>query len=470
MAQIDSSATPQPGSESAPSPGPAQGLSDEQALLIRGGLVITMDSERRILNPGDIAVRGARIAAIGPGLSVEAHRVIDARDHAVLPGLVNAHTHETLTRGLAEDLPLDRWLAEICFPLDRAYTPEIMRAAAMMNQLEMIRGGVTTFLDIYRHPAACAEVAEAAGLRAILAPQIIADPPGVGESVESAEAFVVEWQGRNPRITPAFGPHAPYTCPPGTYQRVADLAERYDVPLHTHLAETRWEVETIAERYGGTPAEHLDRLGVLGPRLSVAHGVFLTPADIELLRERDVAVVYNPTSNMKLASGVAPIPDLLAAGVRVGLGTDSNLSNNNLDMFEEMRLGAVLQKLSRGDAAAMPYLDTLALATIDGARALGMADSIGSLEPGKQADIILIDLDQPHLWPLFEGDRLNVVEQLVYSASAADVTHTIVAGQVLMAERQVRTLETGAVRTAVAEAGARLLRLAGIGKEAGGGE
>jgi 5-methylthioadenosine/S-adenosylhomocysteine deaminase len=224
-------------------------------------------------------------------------------------------------------------------------------------------------------------------------------------------------------------------------------------------------MDTVAERYGGTPAAHLDRIGVLGPRLSVAHGVHLTPDDILLLCDRDVSIVYNPTSNMKLASGVAPIPDLMAAGVRVGLGTDSNLSNNNLDMFEEMRLGAILQKLKRSDAAALPCLDVLAMATIGGAGALGMADAIGSLEPGKQADIILVDLDQPHLWPLLETGHSNVAEQLVYSASAADVTHTIVAGRVLMAERQALTLEMTETRRAVADATRELLSRAGLGEK-----
>ncbi len=436
-------------------------------LLIQNGLVITMDEERRILSSTDIAVLGDRIVTIGPDLSVEARVVINARDHAMLPGLVNAHTHETLTRGLAEDLALDRWLAEICFPLDRAYTPEIMLAAATMNQLEMIRGGTTTFLDIYRHPSACAEVAQISGLRAIFAPQIIIDPPGAGETIDSAEAFVAEWRGRNSRIMVAFGPHAPYSCPSEAYQHIADLAERYDVPLHTHVSETQWEMDTVAQRYGCTPVEHLDRLGVLGSRLSVAHGVHLTPADIELLRAGGVSVVYNPTSNMKLASGVAPVFDLMAAGVRVGLGTDSNLSNNNLDMFEEMCLGAILQKLSCADAAALPCSEVLAMATIDGARALGIDDSIGSLEPGKQADIILVDLNQPHLWPLLEGSHSNIAEQLVYSASAADVTHTIVAGKVLMSNRRVLTLDLDETRRAVNEATHELLSLAGLSEMLG---
>jgi len=431
-------------------------------LLIRGGLVVTMDPARAVLPAADVAVQGERIVALGGSLGCAARQVIDARDRAVLPGLVNAHTHETLTRGLAEDLPLERWLAEICFPLDRATTAEIMRAAALMNQLEMIRGGITTFLDIYRFPAACAEVAERSGLRAIFAPQIIDDAEGAGETIESAEAFVAEWRGRNSRILPAFGPHAPYSCGPETYRRIGELARRYDVPIHTHLAETRWELETIAQRYGTTPARHLERLGLLDSRLSVAHGTYLEPDEIELLRERDVAVVHNPTSNMKLASGVAPVSAWLAAGLRVGLGTDSNLSNNNLDLFEEMRLAALLQKLSRGDAAALPCFDALALATTGGARALGLGAATGSIEVGKQADLILIDLNQPHLWPLFDGGRANIAEQLVYSAGAADVSHTIVAGQVLMAQRQVLTLELDAVRAAVAEAGTRLLERAGI--------
>jgi 5-methylthioadenosine/S-adenosylhomocysteine deaminase len=371
--------------------------------------------------------------------------------------------HETLTRGIAEDLPLDRWLAEICFPLDSAYTPSVMRGAALMCQLEMIRGGTTTFLDIYRFPEACAEVTLQSGLRAIFAPQIIIDPPGPGESLETASEFVTGWLDRDARITPAFGPHAPYSCPPDTFEQAASLANKYDIPLHTHLAETQWEVETVKERYrADTPVAHLNDLGVLSPRLSIAHGVFLTPADIDLLLEHDVSVVYNPSSNMKLASGVAPIPVLTEAGLRVGLGTDSNLSNNNLDMFEEMRLGTMLQKLKRRDAAAFPCAEVLEMATLGGARALGLEAQIGSLEVGKKADIILVDLDQPHLWPVLGGKYENIIEQIVYSANAGDVSHTIVDGKVLMEDRQVLTLSVEEVREQVREATSELLQLAGM--------
>lgn len=432
-------------------------------ILIKNGLIFTMDAEQRVIRGGDLAIKGEEIVAIGDDLSHKARTVIDARYRAVLPGLVNAHTHETLTRGIAEDLPLDRWLAEICFPLDSAYTGNVMRGSASMNQMEMIRGGTTTFLDIYRFPGVCAEVAEQSGLRAIFAPQVIVEPQGPGESVKSAEEFVSAWLNRNPRITPAFGPHAPYSCPPDAFMELAALAEEYDVPLHTHLSETQWEVETIKERYAAeTPAEHLKQIGVLSPRLSVAHGVYLTPSDIELLHEHDVAVVYNPSSNMKMASGVAPIPELMKADVRVGLGTDSNLSNNNLDLFEEMRLGAILQKLDKSDAATLPCYEMLKMATIDGARALGMDDIIGSLEVGKQADVILVDLNQAHMWPLLDGKYENTVEQLVYSASAADVTHTIVAGKMLMSDHELRTFDQEEVRMEVIEAANELLSLAGM--------
>ncbi len=431
-------------------------------LIVKDGLVVTMNPRREIFQRADVAISGGRILAIAPDLNLPARTVIQAHDHGVLPGLVNAHMHETLTRGACEDLPLDRWLVEVCFPLDRSYTHEIMRAAALMCQAEMILGGTTTFLDIYRYPAACAEVAEVSGLRAVLAPQILIDPPLVGESLESAEAFVAAWKARNPRITPAFGPHAPYSCPPEAYRCVAELAEKYDVPIHTHLSETRWEVDTVAERYGCSPAEYLKRQGLLSSRLSVAHGVHLTNAEISLLCEHGVSAVYNPTSNMKLASGVAPVPEMLRAGMVVGLGTDSNLSNNNLDMWEEMRTGAILQKLHCNDASALSCETMIEMATIGSAKALGMAEQIGSLEPGKQADLILVDLNRPHLWPVYQGGKLRLIEQLVYSASAADVTHTIVAGQVLMADRQLLTLNLEEVRSTMETGTQQLLTFAGL--------
>ena len=432
-------------------------------LLIKNGLVMTLDGERRFIKNGDIAVKDERITAIGSGLTVEAHRIIDASDHAVLPGFVDAHMHETLTRGLNEDLPLDRWLEEICFPLDRAHSPDSIRAAALMSQLEMIQGGITTFVDIYRYPDAAAQVAEASGLRAIFTPQIITDPLGVGETIESNETFVAHWKDRNPRIQPAFGPHAPYSCPPEAYRQIAELAEKYDTRLHTHLAETQWEVGLLREKYDCSPAEYLERAGFLSSRLSVAHGVHLTPPEFEILIAHGVSVVYNPISNMKLASGVAPVPDMMAAGLNVALGTDSNLSNNNLDIFEEMRIGAILQKLNRQDATVMSCQTMLDMATRNAARSLGLADEVGSIEISKQADIILVGLNQPHLWPLVDtGSFMNLPEQLVYAARASDVTHTIVAGQILMDNREVLTLDAAEARRAAQEETDAILKRAGL--------
>jgi 5-methylthioadenosine/S-adenosylhomocysteine deaminase len=356
-----------------------------------------------------------------------------------------------------------RWLDEICFPKDRAYIPEHMYSAALLNQLEMIRSGITTFIDIFRFPAEAAKVAQRSGLRAIFSPQIIESVPGAGETIEDSEAFVAEWHGQaGGRIQAWFGPHAPFTVSGEGFVHIARLAEHYDVGIHTHLAETASEVEELRTTRGLSPVKYLDSLNVLGPRCLAAHCVWLEEDDIRTLVDRDVAVAYNPSSNVKLASGVAPIPELLAVGLRVGLGTDSNLSNNNLDMFEEMRLGAAIQKLHRQDAAAMPCDLMLRMATMGGARALGLDNKVGSLEPGKKADIILVDLMAPHLWPIFRGPRTNAVEQLVYSANAADVRTTIVDGQLLMEDRQVKTLDSQEVFEAAQEAATDLAQRAGL--------
>ncbi len=432
-------------------------------LIIRNGRVITMDPQGRRYSSADIAVQDGLISAIGPSLTGTGKQEINANGNAVLPGLVNGHTHMTLLRGVGDDLPLMRWLYEVMFPKDAEIRPEHIHASALMNQLELIRGGVTTFLDIFRYPSQSAAVALDSGLRAVFTPQIIDEPSGAGETLESNLAFIEEWQHRQPnRIYTWFGPHAPYSNHPETYQKIAQLAEAYDVGFHTHICETEDEVRQIREKYGKSPVFLLEEIGALSPRLSVAHGVHLDPDDIQLLAERGVGVIHNPTSNMKLASGVAPVPDLMAAGVKVGLGTDSNLSNNNLDMFEEMRLAAFLHKLTRKDPSILPCEQVLCMATMGSAACLGMDDQIGSLEMGKKADIIIVDLHQPHLYPLFPEPNTNIIEQLVYSASAADVITTIVEGKVLMHQRQVLTLDEENVEQTVLEAAQDLVARANI--------
>jgi 5-methylthioadenosine/S-adenosylhomocysteine deaminase len=437
---------------------------DSCDLVIREGHIVTMDPEGTRYQSADIAIREGAILAIGPALPHHAGVEIDASGNAVLPGLIDCHMHQTLLRGLCEDLPLMRWLNEVCFPKDMAFQPEHQRAAALMNQLEMMRGGITTYIDIFRFPQEAALVAEQSGLRSIFSPQIIDTPLGAGETLESNLTFIEAWHERVPgRIFTWFGPHAPYSCHPETYREIQKLAEIYDVGIHTHLAETADEVQQFQEQYGTSPVRYLADLGLLSPRLLVAHGVHLSGEDIQLLADHDVAVAYNPSSNMKLASGAAPVVDLLEAGVRVGLGTDSNLSNNNLDMFEEMRVGAMLQKLARSDAAALPCEKILRMATVEAAACLGLENQVGSLEVGKRADVIIVDLHQPHMWPLLPEPASNIIEQLVYSASAGDVLTTIVDGQILMRDRRVLTLDNSEVEKTVLAASLDLIHRSGLG-------
>lgn len=439
-------------------------------LIIRNGWVITMDRAGTRFPSADIAIKNGAISAISNAIRETAKEEIDAKGNVVLPGLVDAHMHMTLLRGVGDDLPLMRWLYEVMFPKDAEIKAEHIRAAALMNQAELIRGGVTTFLDIFRFPAASAAVAEQSGLRGVFCPQIIDEPAGAGETLESNLAFIEAWHDRVPeRLYTWFGPHAPFSNYPETYRKIADYAEKYDVGYHTHLSETLDEVTQIKEKYGKSPVELLEEVGALNPRLSVAHGVHLDSRDIQLLAEHGVGVVHNPSSNMKLASGVAPIPDLMAAGVKVGLGTDSNLSNNNLDMFEEMRLAAFLQKLYRNDPSILPCEEVLQMATLGSAACLGMDDLIGSLEVGKRADLIIVDMTPPHLAPLFPEPHTNVIEQIVYSASAADVLTTIVEGKVLMQNRQLLTLNWDEARSIVLEKAQDLIKRADtwrrLGKE-----
>lgn len=438
-------------------------MADSADLLIRNGVVLTMVPGERPIE-GDVAVTEGGVSAVGPGLAVEADRVIEANGDAVLPGLVNAHMHETMERGLFEDIPFMEWLEGFALPKDQAYEPRHMRAAAMLNQLEMIRGGTTSFIDIFRFPAEAAAVAERSGLRATFAPQLIETPAGAGESLEASAAFVEERRGRSPdRIRAWFGPHALYSCEETTFERIRILADQFGAGIHTHLAESDAEVRMVAERTGGlTPVQYLDRLVGLGPEVVAAHCIHLTPPDVALLAERDVGVSHCPTSNMKLGNGVAPVPSLLEAGIRVGLGTDSIMTNNNLDMFEEMRQASFLQKLARRDATVLPARSVLEMATRGSAEALGLGRQVGTIEVGKRADLILVDLRRPHCWPVYREGGGNVVEQLVYACNAGDVRTTIVEGRILMEDGLVLTLDSAEIEDLVDRESRDLLRKAGV--------
>jgi 5-methylthioadenosine/S-adenosylhomocysteine deaminase len=370
--------------------------------------------------------------------------------------------HECLERGIFEDLPFTRWLEDFALPKDRAYEARHQRAAALLNQLEMIRGGTTTFIDIFRHPDQAAEVAVTSGLRAVISPQVIDSPAGPGETLDSNLAFVERWHGRSDRIHPWFGPHSLYSCDAGTFETMSEEAAKRGIGLHTHLAESRDETAAVLSRTGLRPAAYLDRLIGSGHPVLVAHAVHFDDGDIELAAERGWAVAHCPTSNMKLGNGTAPILAMVASGVTVGLGTDSIMTNNDLDMFEEMRLAALVQMLRHEDATVMPCRQVLGLATAGSAAALGMADRIGTIEVGKQADLIVVGLDSCHLWPILTGELNNVVEQIVYAAHAGDVRSTIVGGQVLMEERAVATIDDAEVYDLVGRETTDLLTKAGI--------
>jgi 5-methylthioadenosine/S-adenosylhomocysteine deaminase len=429
----------------------------EADLVVRGGLVVTPDG----VIEADVAVSNGRISAIGTSaVTGPGTRVIDATRGAVVPGLVNAHMHECLERGVFEDLPFSRWLHEFAFPKDRAYEPRHQRAAALLSQLEMIRSGTTTFIDIFRYPAEAAEVALHSGLRAIFSPQVIDTPDGVGESLDSSVQFIADWGERLPdRIRTWFGPHSLYSCDRRTYEVMAAAASHGRIGIHTHLAESAWEVTEISERFGLTPAAYLDRLLGHVPHVVVAHAVWMTDADLELVAERGWGVAHCPTSNMKLGNGAARVPAMLDAGITVGLGTDSVMTNNNLDMWEEMRQASLLQKLVGADAAALPASDVLAMATLGSAAALGWDADIGSIEVGKWADLVVVDLGRPHLWPVYPS---TLVAQLVYSASGGDVRTTIVGGEVLMEDFVVRTIDVDMVEELVHREARDLLEKAGV--------
>lgn len=428
----------------------------EADLVASGGHVLTPAG----IVEADVAVVDGRISAVGSHLRRGAARVLDATSGVVVPGLVNSHMHECLDRGLFEDLPFERWLNDFALPKDRAYEARHERAAALLNQLEMIRGGTTAFIDIFRHPAAAAEVALVSGLRAVISPQVIDTPEGAGESLEANRSFVEAWADRAPgRLEAWFGPHSLYTCSAATFEQMAELARQSGAGIHTHLAESRYEVEEIARRTGLTPAGYLDRLVGDVPRLVAAHAVFMSDADIELAAQRRWSVAHCPTSNMKLGNGVARVPELLAAGVTVGLGTDSNMTNNNLDLWEEMRQAALVQKLVRADPEVMSCAEVLAMATTGSAAALGWGSEIGAIEVGRRADLAIVDLRGAHLWPAFP---FNLVAQLVYSASAADVRSTVVDGRVLMEDRVVTTIDADMVEELVHREARHLLEKAGL--------
>jgi 5-methylthioadenosine/S-adenosylhomocysteine deaminase len=421
-------------------------------LVVTGGIVITMDAARRVLAPGAVAIAGTDIVAVGAPDVINAgfrgDEIIDATGDVILPGLINTHTHApmVLFRGLADDLALLEWLQKYIFPAEaRTVSPEFVRIGTRLAALEMIESGTTSYVDMYYFEEEIARVTKEAGLRGVLGQTVIdfpvPDARTPAEALGRAEAFIQRFIN-DELIVPAVAPHSMYTVDARWLTASRALATKYAVPVLIHLAETQDEIRISNQRFRATPVDYLESLGFWGPRTVAAHGVWVTEQGIGTLQRHHVGISNNPESNMKLASGTAPVPKYLAAGIAVGLGTDGAASNNDLDMFEAMRQSSFQQKLATGDPRVVPAATALEMATIGGARVLGMERLIGSLEPGKRADVIVVSMSAARQTPMYDP-----ISHLVYVTRGDDVRTTIVNGKVLMRDRKVLTLDEAAVLT-----------------------
>ncbi|MFC5702189.1 amidohydrolase family protein [Cohnella faecalis] len=437
----------------------------KSSLLITGATVLTVNSSDEVIENGAVLIEGSRIADIGPTDILEARypnvEKLDAAGHAVLPGLVNLHLHSGLIRGTAEDLPVFEWLAKHVDPKHRALTEEIAEAAAKLCYTEALLSGTTCVMDMYRYMHRCADAAERLGIRATLAPYVV-DKPGMDyfETLDKNVRLVEERHNTaDGRIQVWFAlEHLTY-CTEDAYRRAAALADKYDTGIHTH-GEESWEMaRKLKQETGLWPVELFFDRGILGPRTVLAHCVWLEDPEIDLLVKTGTSVAHCPVSNLKLASGIAPVHELLQKGVTVGIGTDGVKENNNLDMLEELKFVPLLQKARLLDASVVTAERALRMATIDGAKALGRDKEIGSLEIGKQADLIVVDYRKPHLTPFLSGKYNNIVSNLVYSASGADVRHTFIAGRSIVRDRVLLTDNSEAIRLQAQEAAEKLFVL-----------
>jgi len=393
-----------------------------------------------------------KIAAVGPWqetVADAATEVIEARTKLVMPGLVNTHTHAAMVlfRSLADDYPLYTWLKEKIWPREAKLTAEDVYHGTRLAICEMLRSGTTTFADQYFFMDEVARAVDEGGIRAALSRGLLGSEAEVEAKLEEAVEQVKRWKGKaKGRITAMLGPHAPYTLTPPALRQIVTAARHYQLPLHIHVAETRDELEEIGKNYGKRPIAYLADQGVFSRPVLLAHGVWLDEGEISFLAKQKAAVAHNPSSNLKLASGVAPVVQLQKAGVLVSLGTDGEAVLNRLDMFTELRTASLLHKATNQDPTAIPAETALRMATINGARALGLGDQIGSLEPGKKADLIMIDLDQSHLTPCF-----NPVSLMAYAARGSDVSDVMVNGEWLVKERIIVKWDENQVRSAAAQ-------------------
>ncbi|RLB02123.1 MAG: S-adenosylhomocysteine deaminase [Deltaproteobacteria bacterium] len=431
-------------------------------ILILGGLIVTMDQDETIHQEGAVVISDGKIIELGSKETIRGeyrgHTEIDATGCVVMPGLINVHTHSPMTifRGLADDLPLMTWLTEHIFPAEKKITRDIVYKGTLLACAEMILGGTTTFVDMYLFADQVALAAKKAGMRAMVG-EVLYDFPSPNhgppeKGLEFTENLIGEWS-KDELISVAVQPHAVYTCSPDLLKKCHKLAQKYETLFIIHLSENDDEVKQVKERYGKTPVEHVESLGLLDSKFIGVHCVRLTQRDIDLLAGSSAKVAHNPESNMKLVSGICPVPKLLQKEIVVGLGTDGCASNNDLDMWGEMDTCAKLHKVATGDPTVLPAKQVVRMATIEGAKLIGMEEKIGSLEPGKVADVIVVDFSKPHLTPLY-----NVYSHLVYAASASDVKVSIINGKIVMRDRQIITLNIEQVMKDVNEIARSIIR------------
>ncbi|GAX89775.1 amidohydrolase [Effusibacillus lacus] len=413
----------------------------QQKILIENAAIVTMTEESWIEN-GYITISGNRIQEVGSG-SYQGDRsfdkILDASGKVVMPGLVNAHGHAAmvLLRGYADDLPLMEWLQTKCWPIEDRMTEEDIHWGTQLAILEMLKTGTTCFTDMYFHMDGVAKAVESSGIRAVLSRGMIGFPPKADTAIAESRDFFNRWNcAANGRISVILGPHAPYTCPPDYLKRVAELSAELNVPIQIHLSETAGEVERCMEEHGCTPIRLMEQVGLFERPTLAAHCVHVTDEDLDIMARYNVHVAHNPDSNLKLGSGVAPAVKMLQKGLIVGLGTDGAASNNNLDMFEEMRQAAMLHKGVNLDPIAVSAYKALEMATKDGAKALFLEDRLGTVQSGALADLIMLDFNRPYYYP-----RHNVIAHLVYAGQSGDVTDVIVDGQLLVENRRVLTMD-----------------------------
>lgn len=429
-------------------------------IVIYNGVIVTVNPDFDIIDDGLVCIKDGKLKRVETGSGdlplPEAQETIDAGGGIIMPGLVNTHTHlpMTLFRGLADDLPLAKWLNEYIFPAEEKHIrPETVRLGTLAACAEMILSGTTTCCDGYFFEEDVAAAVNETGLRAVLGQGVIDFPaPGVphpADNVKNALKFVQKGQSISPLITPSIFCHSPYTCSETTLKKAKNAAAAEDVLFQIHIAETQSEYDQIQAQQRATPIKYLDNIGILDKNTLLVHCVWLDDDDLEIIAQRRAKVSHNPESNMKLASGIAPVPKLLTAGITVGLGTDGCASNNDLDLFREMDTAAKLHKVNVLDPTVMDAGTVLKMATIGSARAIGLEKDIGSLEVGKQADIIIIDTFKPHLLPLY-----NPVSQIVYAAQGSDVQDVIVNGKFLLKDRRLLTIELEGILKKMADIGA----------------